>query len=103
MSISLIISIISLLFGSGVFVTGLHSLKKALGKVDSIAYGTKCALKDRLLQSYRHHEALGYMPYDEKEVWLDCYSAYHTLGGNGVMTKYKDKILNLPDSLDDAN
>lgn len=58
--------------------------------------GQQASLRDRLVQCYSHYSELGYMPYDEKQAWLNSYTAYHNLGENGVMDGIKEEVLKLP-------
>ena len=113
-----ILSILSLLLGSGSLFS-IYNIWKDMKKerkeskkereeaeknqnkkIDALMFGVQASLRDRLLQAYRQHEQLGYMPYEEKEAWLNSYSAYHSLGVNGVMDSIKEKVLAMPLSAD---
>lgn len=100
MNAALILSILSFLFGGGALLNLNKYIKLKQReqdiKINALMYGVQASLRDRLLQSYRYHESLGYMPYDEKESWLNSYSAYHSLGKNGVMDSIKGKVMEMP-------
>lgn len=40
---------------------------------------------------------LGFADYDTKQLFESLYTQYHALGGNGTMTGYYARILELPD------
>lgn len=100
MDFSLLLSILSFLFGGGALLKLCKYIRIKQNeqdtKINALMYGVQASLRDRLLQSYRFHEKLGYMPYDEKESWLNSYSAYHSLGKNGVMDSIKEKVMAMP-------
>lgn len=98
--ISILLSLCSFLFGGGVLVKVLGTLKEQKKeqdkKTEALMFGMQASLRDRLVQQYSHYKKLGYMPYDEKESWLNSYKAYHSLGANGVMDSIHDEVLKMP-------
>lgn len=60
--------------------------------------GIRNLLRHDILMIHDKHEELGYCTIDIKEAVSDSYDAYHTLGGNGIVTKIYNDIMNLPES-----
>ena len=100
MSLALAISIISLLFGSGLFVSlGRYLGKKIQNndvKTEAVKLGLQALLRDRLYQVYNHYQEKGYAPIYAKENFENMYTQYHNLGANGVMDEIREKFKNLP-------
>lgn len=67
-------------------------------EIKALKKGLQALLRDRLLQSYKHHEAKGYATVEDRENWINMYNQYHDLGVNGVMDDIKEKFLDLPTS-----
>ena len=51
----------------------------------------------QLLEIYNDCIELGFADYDTKQLFESLYTQYHALGGNGTMTGYYARILELPD------
>lgn len=49
-----------------------------------------------LLQNYRHAKRQGYYTLDEREVYHPLYLAYKDLGGDGIIDRIRDEIVDLP-------
>lgn len=73
----------------------LETVKK---EIDTLKIATQAQLRDRLLQGYKEFMSQGYAEYDDKQNWINQYNSYHSLGRNGIMDSYKEKLLNLPDT-----
>lgn len=52
--------------------------------------------RDRILQGYRYYTAHHGVSAQDLESMTKLYNAYHTLGGNSIITTIYDKILDLP-------
>ena len=85
---SLISTIIGFLFGY------IMKLKKS---DDAVKAGIRGLLKCQLLEIYNDCLELGFADYDTKQLFESLYTQYHALGGNGTMTGYYARILELPD------
>lgn len=97
---SLIISVISLLFGSGVLVTVRRNIKSRVkantDEVDALRKGVQALLRDRLYDKYEHYSEMGYAPVRARENFENMWEQYHNLGKNGVMDDIHKKFLMLP-------
>lgn len=104
--ISLIISILSLLFGSGLVVTvGRYFLKRIKAndlKTEAVQKGVQALLRDRLYDKYEYYNALGYAPIRARENFENMWTQYHNLGKNGVMDDIHDKFKLLPTEKEDV-
>lgn len=54
--------------------------------------GTMLLLRVQLIEYHDKYIALGEIPSYAYENFLEMYSAYHALGGNGMVTKMKEEI-----------
>lgn len=59
--------------------------------------GVQAILRDRLLICYRHYAEKGWADYEDRMNVENMYKQYHTLGANGVMDKYHEKFMALPE------
>lgn len=59
---------------------------------DANSKGTMMLLKVQLIEYHDKYMALGEIPSYAYENFCDMYEAYHTLGGNGMVTKMKTEI-----------
>jgi hypothetical protein len=93
--------ILSFLFGGGVLVSFgkylLNKIKANDEKTDAVCLGVQALLRDRLIQSYNHYNEKGYAPLYAKENFENMWKQYHALGVNGVMDRYHDAFMLLPD------
>lgn len=93
--------IISLLFGSGILLTGGQYIVKRMNKnetkTEAICLGVQALLRDRLIQAYNHYNDKGYAPIYAKENFENMYDQYHSLGKNGVMDQHYTEFMKLPD------
>lgn len=100
MSITAIVSLMGLLFGTGVLVTvGRFFYGKIKGieqKYDAICLGVQALLRDRLIHDYNKYMSLGYAPIYAKENFENMWKQYHNLGVNGVMDETHESFKRLP-------
>lgn len=105
MTLGNIISIFSMLFGSGLLLSlwkyFRSRVKRNEKKTDAVCIGVQALLRDRLIDSYNHYEAKGYAPIYARENFENMYNQYHALGGNGVMEDLARKFKDLPISKED--
>ena len=84
----------------GLFAVGFGSLSKKLHKqIDdqrSLRDGTQALLRNQIIHSYDKYIDQRWIPIYGRENVLDMYQAYHSLGGNGTITKLMDEIERLP-------
>ena len=66
-------------------------------RVKAVTMGMQALLRDRLIQAFNHYQDKEYCPIYGKENIKRMYDAYHALGGNDVVTKLKDKLLDMPE------
>lgn len=92
--------IISLLFGSGILLTGgkyiVKRMSKTEAKTEAVCLGVQALLRDRLIQTYNHYNDKGYAPIYAKENFENMWRQYHSLGANGVMDEIHEKFKALP-------
>ena len=72
------------------------SLKNEIADQKSIKLGIQAILRDRLIQSYNVHTALGYCEIHDRDNISNMYKQYHTLGANGVIDRLINEVTNLP-------
>lgn len=72
-------------------VRGLAKREKALGE------GVQSLLRSQLIEYHDKYMERGYCPVYAKEAARRSYEAYHELGGNGVITKLYEDIIELPE------
>ena len=72
-------------------------MKEQKAKQEAMDAGVRALLRDRIVGAYNHYAVdRGYCPIYAKENVNQMYEAYHTLGGNGTVTKLKEQIDELP-------
>ncbi|MEG2457766.1 MAG: hypothetical protein RSB41_02625 [Bacilli bacterium] len=82
-SFGFLISIVSLLYRKAV------SHKK---KIEKMQEGIQVLLKIRIIDTYTNIIKNEYITYNEKELILEMYKSYKSLGGNGVIKGLIEKI-----------
>ncbi len=73
-------------------VKGVFKREKALGD------GVQVLLRNQLIEYHDKYTDKGYCPIYAKESARKSYEAYHELGGNGVITKLYNDIMQLPEN-----
>ena len=58
--------------------------------------GMKCLLRAEIIRDHSHYMEKGYIPIYAMENVLESYAAYHSLGGNGTITKMVEELKQLP-------
>lgn len=61
-----------------------------------IRNGITAVLRDRIVQAYTYYESRGFLPLKERENIYLMYTAYHDLGGNGLVTQLYNELQELP-------
>lgn len=59
---------------------------------DANSRGTMLLLRVQLIKYHDKYTAIGHIPSYAYENFCEMYEAYHTLGGNGMITKMKREI-----------
>ena len=59
---------------------------------DANSRGTMLLLRVQLIEYHDKYTAVGHIPSYAYESFCEMYEAYHTLGGNGMITKMKREI-----------
>lgn len=72
-------------------------LKNQHKKNDANAQGTMLLLRVQLIEYHSKYMKKGYIPSYALQNFIEMYDAYHSLGGNGMITKmYKEiQLLNI--------
>jgi hypothetical protein len=70
--------------------------KKQNDDQKSLRDGTQALLRNQIIKTYEKYIEKGWMPLYARENVLEMYNAYHTLGGNGAITKLMEELENLP-------
>lgn len=76
--------------------------KKQEDEVNSARYiaienGLQSILRAEIIRQHDKHIERGYCPLYAKEAMVKVYEAYHALGGNGMMTRFYNEIIALPE------
>lgn len=100
MNIATILSLSSLLFGSGILVTVcrfiLKRVKENEKKTEAVQKGVQALLRDRLYDKYETYSERGFAPIRARENFENMWTQYHSLGKNGVMDDIHRKFMELP-------
>lgn len=98
--LNMTISIVSLLFGSGVLVTiyryFLKRIKANDQKTEAVQRGVQALLRDRLYDKYETCSEKGFATIRARENFENMWTQYHNLGKNGVMDDIHIKFMELP-------
>lgn len=101
---ALLISLLSLLLGSGLLVSIIrhftNRIKASEKKTEAVCLGLQALLRDRLIATYNCYSEKGYAPIYIKENFENMWIQYHNLGANGVMDEIHEKFKHLPDRED---
>lgn len=94
------ISITSLLFGSGVFMTLVRFLyskqKQSDERLEALQLGVQALLRNKLLEIYYNCNNKGYADINERTNFENIFVQYERLGPNGVIDDVRNKFLKLP-------
>lgn len=94
------ISILSLLFGSGILVSIWTyfsiKVKHMRERTEALQLGVQALLRDRLIHDYNKYMDQGYAPIYAKDNFENMWRQYHNLGQNGVMDEIHETFKNLP-------
>ncbi len=72
-------------------------LKNGVKREKAIDEGVRSLLRNQLIEYHDKYTGRGYCPIYVKESARRSYEAYHQLGGNGVVTKLFEDIMELPE------
>ena len=67
--------------------------KKEYGAIKD---GITAILRDRIIQADMHFTERGFATVSQKDNLQMMYTAYHKLGGNGIVTQSYDHIMSMP-------
>lgn len=70
---------------------------------DNVTTALKVILGKQLDDIYSYYSDLGFIPLDKLHQANTIYEIYHALGGNGTGTAEIEKLLQLPNSLEEMN
>lgn len=76
--------------------------KKVMDEVTTARYiaienGLQSILRAEIIRQHEKHTERHYCPLYAKEAMVKVYDAYHALGGNGMMTRFYNEIIALPE------
>ncbi len=104
---SILTTVLAALISSGVgalvgaAVSGIKNISRRERQQEKAERdGVECLLRSQLLDFHDKYMERGYCPSHAKQVITDEYNAYHALGGNGLITRFYEDIMNLPDKAD---
>ena len=88
----------------GAVAAGLATAYKLLSKKvhkqicdqKSLRDGTQALLRNEIIKEYDKYIERGYIPIYAMENVSSMYEAYHSLGGNGTITKLMEELRELP-------
>lgn len=78
--------------------------KRELGRekeYGAIKDGITAILRDRIIQADMHFTERGFATVSQKDNLQMMYTAYHKLGGNGIVTQSYDHIMSMPIAKED--
>lgn len=100
MNLSLVLSIFSLFFGSGLLITVgryfLNRIKANDQKTEAVCLGVQALLRNQMIHEYNKWIEKGYAPIYAKENFENMWTQYHNLGANGVMDEIHVTFMHLP-------
>ena len=83
----------------GALVTYFIMKYKSVSKENkALKEGMQCLLRNDIIKQHEKSEDRGYCPIYVKEALTKSYTAYHELGGNGLVTKLYNDVMALPES-----
>ena len=71
-------------------------LKKQKGDRDANSKGTMLLLRVQLIEYHEEWTARGYVTKHGIQNFIEMYEAYHSLGGNGMVTHLLEEVNELP-------
>lgn len=80
----------------GLVTAGYRRIIKKINEQEAIKMGVRALLRDRIIQTYNLYMDKGYCPIYVRENIDGLTSEYYNLGGNGVVHKLIEKLLELP-------
>ncbi len=101
MTVSIITSIIvwAVTGALGAFTTYLGMrYKKVTRENDALKNGMQSLLRNNIIDAHEKYMKKKYCPIYAKESLTKTYDAYHALGGNGVVTKLYNDVMELPEN-----
>lgn len=85
----------------GILSLGVARAVLEIKKQSALRQGVRAILRDRILTTYNYFRKKGNVPFTAVENMSNMYSAYHSLGGNGPITKVYKQFLELPQNNND--
>ncbi len=76
-------------------------LKNGIKREKALTEGVLSLLRNQLVEYHDKYTGRGYCPIYVKESARHSYEAYHGLGGNGVITKLYEDLMELPEEARD--
>lgn len=58
--------------------------------------GIRALLRERMIALFRECESRATVSLEEMEIFEGMYQAYHSLGGNGTVTRLRERLRELP-------
>lgn len=71
--------------------------KKGAKREKALSEGVLSLLRNQLVEYHDKYTGRGFCPLYAKESARHSYEAYHALGGNGVVTKLYEDLMELPE------
>lgn len=83
----------------GVVVTSIVGyLRSGRAKNKAVQDGLQCLLRAEIIRQHEKYTERNYCPIYAKDALRRAYEAYHSLGGNGVVTDLYNDIIDLPET-----
>lgn len=95
--ISAIISCVVSFFVGGALTFIVAKMKGIVKREKALGDGVQSLLRSQLIEWHDSFMEKGYCPLHIKDAATHTYEAYHALGGNGVITKMYEDLINLPE------
>lgn len=70
---------------------------KTDGKLDTIMGATQTTMRATLIHNYEKYAERGWLTPEERASWCDMHDKYASMGFNGLIDTYRDKLNQLPD------
>ena len=95
-TLSNVISILGLLFGSGLLGVLWKQVQQQKRSTDAVKLGIQALLRAQMINDYNRYVEKGFAPIYARENFEKVWKQYEALGENGVMEDIRKKFFALP-------
>ncbi len=98
-----VVSCVVSFFLGGLLALVAAKFKGMMKREKALQEGVKSLLRNQLIDYHEVYTERGYCPIYVKESARRSYEAYHQLGGNGVVTRLYNHLMDLPEGREDRS